>query len=150
MISGEDDNNHNRYKFGLQLPIQYQSQLIRSTNDNQCQLIPRILDNMKFFAVIACVLAVAQAEYAPSGWKPQGARLALPTEYGPPGQVAQNQNLEIEITKENIEFAGQLGETTTEPNNEYLPPTTTLETPEDAPVEVNTTLNHFPFILILI
>lgn len=93
---------------------------------------------MKFFAVFACVLAVANAQYVASGWKPQGARLALPTEYGAPGQAAEvrAENAEVEITRENLEYVGQLGETTTyEPDNEYLPPTTT-EIPEEQPEEV--------------
>lgn len=95
---------------------------------------------MKSFVVIACVLVAAvHAQYPPSGWKPQGARLTLPTEYGAPVQQPQQQeNVEVEITKENIEFVGQLGETTTvQPDNEYLPPTTTVEYPEEAPEEVN-------------
>lgn len=99
---------------------------------------------MKFPVVVSCVILAAQAQYAPSGWKPQGARLMLPTEYGPPQAQPEPQaeNLEIEITKENIEYAGQLGETTTvEPSNEYLPPSTTIagttEVPEDIPEEVN-------------
>lgn len=95
---------------------------------------------MKFLAVFACVLAVSHAQYVASGWKPQGAQLVLPTEYGAPGVEAQPQDLEIEITKENLEYAGQLGEETTtaaEPNNAYLPPTTT-EIPEDAPEEEQT------------
>lgn len=88
---------------------------------------------MKFFAVFACVLVVANAQYAPSGWKPQGARLTLPTEYGAPGQPeAQPQDLEVEITKENLEFVGQLGETTTEQINEE---STTTEIPEEAPTQ---------------
>lgn len=90
---------------------------------------------MKFFAVFACVFVVANAQYVPSGWKPQGARLTLPTEYGAPGQPAgaQPQDLEVEITKENLEFVGQLGETTTERIQEE---STTTEIPEDAPTEV--------------
>lgn len=98
---------------------------------------------MKSLIVFACVLVVATAQYQPSGWKPQGARLTLPTEYGAPAPAApveeqpQEQDLEVEITKENLEYVGQLGETTTiEPSNEYLPPTTT-EIAEEAPEEVN-------------
>lgn len=93
---------------------------------------------MKFFAVFACVLAVANAQYVASGWKPQGARLVLPTEYGAPVQGAElrAEKSEVEITQENLEFVGQLAETTTyEPSNEYLPPTTT-EIPEEQPEEV--------------
>lgn len=95
---------------------------------------------MKFLVVLACVVALSSAEYAPSGWKPQGARLTLPTEYGPPAQVQpQEQDLEIEITKENLEYVGQLGETTTEAvaaetTTEFLQPTTT-DVPEEAPEE---------------
>lgn len=99
---------------------------------------------MKFLVVFACVLAVASAQYGPSGWKPQGARLTLPTEYGAPSAPAeaQPQDLEIEITKENLEFVGQLGETTTEPSDESLTPTTT-EIAEDAPEEVSYFRDHF-------
>lgn len=102
---------------------------------------------MKFLVVLVAVIAVASAQYGPSGWKPQGARLTLPTEYGPPAASTdpqpQEQDLEVEITKENLQFVGQLGETTTEPSNEYLPPTTTEvaeETPEETPEEVGSKL----------
>lgn len=99
---------------------------------------------MKCFAVLlVCVLSVASAQYA--RWKPQGARLTLPTEYGAPvvaatEAAAPEQDLEVEITQENVEFVGQLGEiqetTTGQPlDNEYLPPTTT-EAIDEAPEEV--------------
>ncbi|XP_058462945.1 uncharacterized protein LOC131437547 [Malaya genurostris] len=73
------------------------------------------------------------AGYAPSGWRPQGAQFKLPSEYGAP--VVQE--TEVEITKENIEHAGQIVESTTDqnPSNEYLPPTTT-DQPELDPIRV--------------
>lgn len=84
---------------------------------------------MKVFVVVICAVVVGlvsaeapNAPYPPSGWKPQGSRLELPTEYGAPVQE-QKKHYEVEITKENVEYAGQLGETTTDqPSNEYLPP----------------------------
>ncbi|XP_055531311.1 uncharacterized protein LOC129722101 [Wyeomyia smithii] len=83
---------------------------------------------MKFF-IFCLLLAAVSAEapfsgYAPSGWRPQGEQFRLPTEYGAP--VVQ-QAVDVEVTKGNIAYAGQLVETTTEQNlsNEYLPPTTT-------------------------
>lgn len=93
---------------------------------------------MKFLVVLACVVVVAQAQYRESGWKPQGAKLVLPTAYGAPGVPAQPQDLEVEITKENIEFAGQLGDySTTTPNSAYLPPQNNEEVPEEVPEEGN-------------
>ncbi|XP_053688688.1 uncharacterized protein LOC128737936 [Sabethes cyaneus] len=93
---------------------------------------------MKFFA-FCLLLGAVSAEapfsgYAPSGWRPQGAQFRLPTEYGAP--VVQ-QAVDVEVTKENIAYAGQLVETTTEQNlpNEYLPPTTTVQ-PELDPIRV--------------
>lgn len=89
---------------------------------------------MKVF--IACVLiglAVCDklptqqqsAPYAPSGWKPSGAQLALPSEYGPPQAFRKP---DIQVTQERVQFAGQqqTSETTTQLSNEYLPPPTTI------------------------
>lgn len=61
------------------------------------------------------------APYPPSGWRPNGAILHLPPEYSP-------QRLRqpiVEIRKENVQYAGQLGETTTAIPNDYLPPSAT-------------------------
>lgn len=61
-----------------------------------------------------------QAPYPASGWRPQGATFQLPNEYGPPHQQQSN----VEISQQNIHYAGQFVETTTDfqPSNEYLPP----------------------------
>lgn len=82
---------------------------------------------MKQFILFALIgLAVCDklpsnsAPYEPSGWKPQGAQLALPSEYGPP-QLFQQQPTNVEVNQENIQFAGQISETTPQ-SNEYLPP----------------------------
>lgn len=56
--------------------------------------------------------------YQASGWKPSGPALKLPSEYGPPPQT------EVEVSKENIQFAGQVVSVAPAPNNAYLPPTT--------------------------
>lgn len=61
-------------------------------------------------AVIAVGVAEKPGPYPAKGWKPQGARLELPREYGTP-------------RPEEIEFTTQ--------TNEYLPPTTTEITSED-------------------
>lgn len=90
---------------------------------------------MKFLILLGLIaFCCAEAPlngYPASGWKPQGESFNLPTEYGAPQQ--QPGASEIEITKENIVYVGQLGESTTTlsagPSNTYLPPTTT--TPED-------------------
>lgn len=61
------------------------------------------------------------APYPPSGWRPNGAILHLPPEYSP-------QRLRqpiVEIRKENVQYAGQLGESTTSIPNDYLPPSAT-------------------------
>lgn len=62
-----------------------------------------------------------RAPYPPSGWRPNGAILHLPPEYSP-------QRLRqpiVEIRKENVQYAGQLGEATTAIPNDYLPPSAT-------------------------
>lgn len=50
---------------------------------------------MKVIILLLSTLAVASlaeksGPYAPSGWKPQGARLELPTEYGAPFRRPEN------------------------------------------------------------
>ncbi|XP_055625747.1 uncharacterized protein LOC129768259 [Toxorhynchites rutilus septentrionalis] len=93
---------------------------------------------MRFFVLCLCLGAVASetpfAGYAPSGWRPQGAQLRLPTEYGAP---LVQQKVDVKITKENIAHAAEIAETTTElfPNIDYLPPTTT-DLPELDPIRV--------------
>jgi hypothetical protein len=67
--------------------------------------------------------------YPPAGWKPQGAQLKLPMEYGPPSAKLSNEygppkseeKYDVEIEKQELE---QLVETTTlsQVSNEYLPP----------------------------
>lgn len=85
---------------------------------------------MKFLLVLLVIGFVScdklpnkSGPYKPSGWRPQGATLELPTQYGPP-QRQQAPN--VEISKEQIQFvgqvSGQISETTTYPSNEYLPP----------------------------
>jgi len=55
--------------------------------------------------------------YAAAGYKPQGPEFRLPTD---------TSATDIEISEENLEYAGQLGENLPEerqtPNNQYLPP----------------------------
>lgn len=68
----------------------------------------------KFVILLCAVLGFAAASpekpgpYPPKGWKPQGARLELPRQYGTP-QVQKNAPEEVEFTTV---------------VNEYLPPTT--------------------------
>ncbi|KAJ6637086.1 hypothetical protein Bhyg_09812 [Pseudolycoriella hygida] len=81
---------------------------------------------MKIFVVILLIGLSAceklpSAPYPPSGWRPNGAILHLPPEYRPQGF---RQPI-VEIRKENVQYAGQLGETTTAIPNEYLPPSGT-------------------------
>ncbi len=80
---------------------------------------------MQIFTITLLIgLSVAEklpAPYPPSGWRPNGAILHLPPEYSP-------QRLRqpiVEIRKENVQYAGQLGETTTSLPNDYLPPSAT-------------------------
>lgn len=74
------------------------------------------------------------APYPPSGWRPSGAILHLPPEYSP-------QRLRqpiVEIRKENVQYAGQLGETTTALPNDYLPPSgSDTATTEYSEVNIN-------------
>lgn len=73
---------------------------------------------MKIFIIVCVVVGMIAAEkpapYPAKGWKPQGARLELPRQYGTPKEQRTNPN-EVQFT------------TLT---NEYLPPTTT-ETSND-------------------
>lgn len=67
----------------------------------------------------------APAPYSPSGSGPAGARLNTPAaKYGPPAQQQRHAS-EIEVTQEEVEFAQQVVEVSTnppEPKNAYLPP----------------------------
>lgn len=97
---------------------------------------------MKLFAAF-CVLVVAVAAeapfsgYAPSGWRPQGAQLRLPNEYGAP-VIQPRKQVQVEISKERIAHAAQIVEQsiTEQPANEYLPPTTTEQEPDLDPIRV--------------
>ncbi|GAB0086981.1 uncharacterized protein DMENIID0001_012220 [Sergentomyia squamirostris] len=72
---------------------------------------------MKFLVLCALVgLTLAEAPYPPSGWRPNGSQFNLPNEYGAPQR--SRQNYEVEITRENVEYAG-----------------TVTETPENSPAE---------------
>lgn len=67
-----------------------------------------------FFAVLGLTLGFPEkpAPYAPKGWKPQGARLELPRQYGPPKSLPGD----IELTTV---------------SNEYFPPTTDVPTDDE-------------------
>lgn len=81
---------------------------------------------MKIFIICATIIGLAvgdklpsqaAAPYAPSGWKPSGVQLALPSEYGPPAEPA------VQLTQQRIRFAGQQQQQQQrEASNEYLPP----------------------------
>lgn len=87
---------------------------------------------MKIFIICATIIGLAASDklpsqrapapYAPTGWKPSGPQLGLPSEYGPPAEPA------IQLTQEQIRFAGQQSR---EASNEYLPPA-----PADAQVTI--------------
>lgn len=81
---------------------------------------------MQFFVVTLLIgLSVAEklpsGPYPPSGWRPNGAILHLPPEYSP----QRLRQPSVEIRQENVQYAGQLAETTTAIPNEYLPPSAT-------------------------
>uniref|UniRef100_A0A182NPR7 TPR_REGION domain-containing protein n=1 Tax=Anopheles dirus TaxID=7168 RepID=A0A182NPR7_9DIPT len=104
----------------------------------------------RYIALVALLVAAvaAEAPYPASGWRPEGAQFRLPTEYGAPllFVAAQPQRVAVQITRENVQFAGQQvaqeqSTTTAEPvtqTNEYIPPatTTTTEQPELDPLTV--------------
>lgn len=79
---------------------------------------------MEYFIVFSALIALGAADislknnppYKPSGWRPSG---PLPGEYGAPPAPAS-----VQVSQENLRFAGQVVEVTTaaEPNNAYLPP----------------------------
>lgn len=77
--------------------------------------------------VVYCVADISlnnngSPPYPASGWRPKGSNLPIPGEYGaPPAPVT------VQVSKENVQFAGQVVEiptTAAEPNNAYLPPAT--------------------------
>ena len=77
---------------------------------------------MKLFIICVSLIGLSVAEipseapYAPSGWKPQGAQLTLPSrQYGVP-----EQSRIVDISRQRVQFAGQLQQETV--NNAYLPP----------------------------
>lgn len=81
---------------------------------------------MQYFTILLLIgLSVSEklpsAPYPPSGWRPKGGVLHLPPEYTP---QRQRQPV-VEIQKENVQYAGHLGETTTSIPNEYLPASAT-------------------------
>lgn len=81
-------------------------------------VIAQLIFNMKpvivFFVIIGLTLGLPEkpAPYPAKGWKPQGARLELPRQYGAP-----------KAAPESVEF--------TTLTNEYLAPATTVQNDED-------------------
>lgn len=73
-------------------------------------------------------LSSGSGPYAPSGWQPNGPQLQLPhREYGAPGfGENDNNNNGVEVSKENIVFAGQL--VGTEVQTTVVPPAATTTT----------------------
>uniref|UniRef100_A0A1Y9J099 DUF4794 domain-containing protein n=1 Tax=Anopheles quadriannulatus TaxID=34691 RepID=A0A1Y9J099_ANOQN len=93
---------------------------------------------MHRYVALVAVLAVsvaAEAPYPASGWRPEGAQFRLPTEYGAPLLLLQPQprRVEVQITRENVQFAGRqiaqeqvpVTTTTVEPVTQTTPVTTT-------------------------
>lgn len=67
------------------------------------------------------VSSIVQAPYAPSGYRPSPARLALPGEYGAPPVPTPS----VQVDPQNVQFAGQTVEVSDgaqQPSNAYLPP----------------------------
>lgn len=79
---------------------------------------------MEYFIVVGVLIAICGADislkkeppYKPSGWRPSG---PLPGEYGAPPIPAS-----VQVSQENLRFAGQSVEVTTamKPKIAYLPP----------------------------
>ncbi|XP_052861099.1 uncharacterized protein LOC128268119 [Anopheles cruzii] len=111
----------------------------------------------RYIALVVLLVAAvaAEAPYPPSGWRPEGAQFRLPTEYVAPLLVfpPQQSVVELQFTRENIQFAGQqVSEesqpttattpaprtTTTTQANEYVPPAlaTTTAQPNLDPLKV--------------
>uniref|UniRef100_A0A182IWI2 DUF4794 domain-containing protein n=1 Tax=Anopheles atroparvus TaxID=41427 RepID=A0A182IWI2_ANOAO len=102
----------------------------------------------RYCALLVLLVATVAAQYPASGWRPEGAQFRLPAEYGAPLLVfqPQPQRVQVQITRENVRFAGQQvaeeqpSTTTVEPvtqSNQYIPPaTTTTEQPELDPLKV--------------
>lgn len=65
----------------------------------------------RFIVLLALFVAAvaAEAPYAASGWRPEGAPFRLPTEYAAPLVVFQPQPrvVELQFTRENLQFAGR-------------------------------------------
>ncbi|XP_050081199.1 uncharacterized protein LOC126568725 [Anopheles maculipalpis] len=94
------------------------------------------------YVVLVAFLAVAvtaEAPYPAAGWRPEGAQFRLPSEHGAPLLFLQPQpqRVEVQITRENVQFAGrqiaqeQATTTTAEPVTQTNP-TTTSSTTEQA------------------
>lgn len=84
---------------------------------------------MSRLTIISCLIcayvAVCNARaqgYRPSGWRPSNAELALPGEYGAPPVPTPSPTSTVQTTKENVEFAGQTVEITSQnANYAYAP-----------------------------
>lgn len=50
-----------------------------------------------FSTLVIVSLAEKSGPYPPSGWKPQGARLELPTEYGAPFKQPANLQQQVDV-----------------------------------------------------
>ncbi|XP_058067381.1 uncharacterized protein LOC131216818 [Anopheles bellator] len=65
----------------------------------------------RYIALLVLLVAAvaAEAPYPPSGWRPEGAQFRLPTEYAAPLLLfpPQQRIVELQFTRENIQFAGQ-------------------------------------------
>ncbi|XP_055919476.1 uncharacterized protein LOC129951380 [Eupeodes corollae] len=81
--------------------------------------------------IFSTLLSVSLAElpsfgpYATSGWRPQGPSFGLPNEYFAVQAAQRAPRVELEITKERVDYAGQLTEANApqiSPNYAYLPP----------------------------
>ncbi|XP_052900554.1 activating signal cointegrator 1 complex subunit 2 homolog [Anopheles moucheti] len=101
----------------------------------------------RYVALVAflAVAVTAEAPYPASGWRPEGAQFRLPTEYGAPLLLLQPQpqRVNVQITRENVQFAGrqvaqeQPTSTTVEPVTQPSPVTSsTTEQDQLDPLKV--------------
>lgn len=98
-------------------------------------------------ALVACHCE-SPAPYSPSGWRPSGPSLSLPSEYGPPPGVLPSASF-VQLSQENVQFAGQTVEVPSGPasSSAYLPPssparfTAKFQRIQTAPVK----LKRFPY-----
>lgn len=78
--------------------------------------------NLSAFLLVTLALVSCEAEtpsegpYSPSGWRPSGPSLPLPGEYGAPPLAG------LQVSQENVQFAGQTVEVPAAPASLYLPP----------------------------